>query len=48
LGFLLIFPLTRKLILGNFFEKLKKKTNKKKTYIEGEFEEIKDDDDRKI
>mgnify|MGYP005997681657 FL=1 len=48
LGFLLIFPLTRKLILGNFLGKLKKKTNKKKTYIEGEFEEIKDDDDRKI
>ena len=42
LGFLLIFPLTRKLILGNFLGKLKKKTNKKKTYIEGEFEEIKD------
>ena len=48
LGFLLIFPLTRKLIIGNFLGKLKKKTNKKKTYIEGEFEEIKDDDDRKI
>ena len=48
LGFLLIFPLTRKLILGNFLGKLKKKTNKKKTYIEGEFEEIKDDEDRKI
>ena len=48
LGFLLIFPLTRKLIFGNLSNKLKKKTNKKKTYIEGEFEEIKDDDDRKI
>ena len=48
LGFLLIFPLTRKLILGNYLGKLKKKTNNKKTYIEGEFEEIKDDDDRKI
>ena len=31
LGFLLIFPLTRKLILGNFLGKLKKRTNKKKT-----------------
>ena len=48
LGFLLIFPLTRKLILGNYLGKLKKKTNNKKTYIEGEFEEIKDDEDRKI
>ena len=48
LGFLLIFPITRKLILGSFLGKLKKKTNKKKTYIEGEFEEIKDDDDQKI
>ena len=48
IGFLLIFPLTRKLIFGNLSKKFKKETSKKKTYIEGEFEEIKDDDDRKI
>ena len=48
LGFLLIFPLTRKLILGNYLGKLKKKTNNKKTYIEGEFEDIEEDDERKL
>ena len=48
LGFLLIFPLTRKLIFGNLSKKFKKETSKKKTYIEGEFEDIEDDNDRKI
>ena len=48
IGFLLIFPLTRKLIFGNFVKKFKKDTSNKKTYIEGEFEDIEDDNDRKI
>ncbi len=48
LGFLLIFPLTRKLLLINFSKKFKKKTNEKKPFIEGEFEDIDDNDDRKI
>ena len=48
LGFLLIFPLTRKLILSKFSEKIKISTNEKKTYIDGEFEDIKDDDERKF
>ena len=48
LGFLLLFPLSRKLILGKFFNKFKKETTTKKPYIEGEFEDIEDDNDKKI
>ena len=48
IGFLLIFPLTRKLILNKFSEKFKKKTENKKNYIDGEFEDIEDDNDRKL
>ena len=42
LGFLLIFPITRKIILNQF----SKKINKKNNFIEGEFEDIEHDDDR--
>ncbi len=48
LGFLLIFPLTRKLFLKDLSKKFDKKTNEKKPFIEGEFEDIDDDHDRKI
>jgi len=48
LGFLIIFPLTRKLIFGKISTKLKKKESKKNPFIEGEFEDIEDNDDRKI
>ena len=48
IGFLLIFPLTRKLIFGNLSKKLKKKNNQKNNFIDGEFEDIEEDDDRKI
>ena len=48
LGFLLIFPFTRKLIFGNLSNKFKKKENKNNNYIDGEYEEIDDNDDRKI
>ena len=47
LGFFLIFPLTRKLIFGKLFKKFKKETKNKKPYIEGEFEDI-EDDERKL
>ncbi len=47
LGFLLIFPLTRKLIFGKFSTKFKKPESKK-NFIDGEYEEIEDNDDRKI
>ena len=48
LGFLLIFPITRKLFFGNISNKFKKKETKKNNFIEGEFEDIDDDNDRKI
>jgi UPF0716 protein FxsA len=48
LGFLLIFPITRKLIFGNLSSKFKKGEVKKKNFIEGEYEDIEDNDDRKI
>ncbi len=47
-GFLLIFPISRKLIFEKFFKKIKSKKNKKNNFIDGEFEDIADDDDRKI
>jgi len=47
LGFLLIFPITRKLIFGNISNKFKK-SEPKKNFIDGEFEDIEDNDDRKI
>ncbi len=48
IGFLLIFPLTRKLIFGKFSMKFQKKNNQKNNFIDGEFEDIEEDDDRKI
>ena len=48
IGFLLIFPLTRKLIFGNFVKKFKKEQSSKKTFIDGEYEDIEDNDDRKL
>ena len=47
-GFLLIFPLTRKLIFGNISKKFQKKDNQKNNFIDGEFEDIEEDDDRKV
>ena len=48
LGFLLIFPITRKFIFGKFTKKFKSTKTKKNNFIEGEFEDIEDDDDKKI
>ena len=48
LGFLLIIPFSRKLILSKFSLNSKKPDEKKKDFIEGEFEDIEDEDDRKI
>jgi len=47
-GFLLIIPLTRRLMLGRFNKKFENKKRKKNDFIEGEFEDIEDDNDRKI
>ena len=48
IGFLLIIPITRKLILRRFKKKFENKETKKSDFIEGEFEDIEDDNDRKI
>ena len=43
LGFILIFPVSRKLIFKNFSKKFTKKKNKNNDFIEGDFEDIDDD-----
>ena len=48
LGFFILIPFTRKLILKKFENKIHEKKNKKNDFIEGEFQDIEDDDDRKI
>ena len=48
LGFLIIFPITRKLIFGKISYKFKKEKENKNNFIEGEFEDIEDDNDRKV
>ncbi len=48
LGFLLIFPLSRKLIFNKFSKKFAREKEKKNNFIEGDFEDIEDDNDRKI
>ena len=46
--FLLLIPFTRNLILKKFSAKIKKKNNLKNDFIEGEYQDIEEDDDRKI
>ena len=48
IGFLIILPITRKLILGKLSTKIKKRESDKNNFIDGEFEDIEDDDERKI
>ena len=49
LGFLLIFPPSRNLLFNKFAKKFKHKKNiKKNNFIDGEFEDIDDENDRKI
>ena len=48
IGFLLIFPLTRKLIFGKVSSNFKKKQNERNQFIDGEFEDIEDDNDKKL
>jgi len=47
-GFLLIFPLSRKIILNKFSTKFTKRKTKRENFIDGDFEDIEDEDDRKI
>ena len=48
IGILLIVPFTRKLILSKFVTKKNKNNEFKKNYIEGDYEDISEDDDKKI
>ena len=49
IGFLLIFPISRKFIFNKISKKYQYKENlKKKDYIEGDFEDIEDEHDRKL
>ena len=47
-GFLIIFPFSRKLLFNLLDKKNSKKENIKKDFIEGEYEDIEDDNDRKV
>ena len=47
-GFLIIFPITRKFFINKFTNKFKNKENKDNNFIDGDFEDIDDDNDRKI
>jgi UPF0716 protein FxsA len=48
LGFLIILPITRKLIFGKVSTKFKDNKTEKNNFIDGEFEDIDDDNDRKV
>jgi UPF0716 protein FxsA len=49
-GFLILFPFTRNFFLKRFLNKFKNKDEKveKNNFIDGDFEDIEDEDDRKI
>ena len=47
-GFLLIFPLSRKLLFNFLSKKYNHTKRKNNNFIDGEFEEIEENDDRKI
>jgi UPF0716 protein FxsA len=47
-GFLMIFPISRKFFISKFTNKFKNKENKNNNFIDGDFEDIDDDNDRKI
>ena len=48
LGLLIIFPPTRRLFIKRISKNYPKNNNKKQDFINGEFEDIDDDNDRKI
>ena len=48
LGFFLIFPVSRKFIFNKLSKKFRQKENKKNNYIDGDFEDIEEDNDKKI
>ncbi len=48
LGFLIIFPISRKFIFTKIIKNKNYKTNQKNNFIDGEFEDIDDDENDKI
>ena len=49
IGILLVIPFTRKIILSRFIKtKNNKKNDDRKNYIDGEYEDLSDDNDKKI
>ena len=48
IGILLILPFTRKIILSRFVNKRRQKVDKNKDFIDGDYEDISEDDDKKI
>ena len=47
-GMLLIIPITRKILLSKFLKSKVKSDKQKKNFIEGDYEDISDDNDKKI
>jgi len=47
-GFLIIFPITRKFFIKKFTNKFKNKEKKNNNFIDGEFEDIDENNDRKL
>ena len=48
IGILLVVPITRRLILGKFIKKKQYKKKETNNYIDGEYEDLGEDDDKKI
>ena len=48
LGFLILFPITRKFLFKKFSKNISKSSTKKENFIDGEFKDIEDDNDKKI
>jgi len=47
-GILLVIPFTRRILLSRFVKTKIKKNRKKNNYIEGDYEDISDDNDKKL
>ena len=48
LGFVLIFPISREFIFKKFKNKFKSQKNERNNYIDGEYEDIEENNDRKL
>ena len=48
IGFLLIFPISRRILFNFLSKKFKHTKSQNKNFIDGEFEDIEENDDRKI